>query len=141
MIESFRQRILPAVALQTADVYSFIVPTTGIKELNVHLSNVGTGTPVGVWKFQVSDDPAADADFWYEQRTGSRLGTSGTAAWVTLDDPTTIHGDSLTLGGGVAQASDVPVVLGLGGYFRVWYDFTSGGTASSLGTVDVAAKG
>lgn len=138
---SFRMRALNGVALTTADVYGFIIPTTDIKELDVHVRNVGTGTPVGTWKFQFSNDPQAMADFWAEQKSGTALGSSSTAAWVAVDDPTTVHGDALLLGGGSAQASNVSFVLGLGGCFRVWYDYTSGGSAASLGTVDVVGKG
>ena len=135
--DSFRMRVVNGVAL-TADRYSFIVPTTGIKELNVHWRNTATGTPVGVLKFQVSNDPQAEADMWTEQQTASALGASATSVWVTLTTPTTVHGTGLNVNG--ANATDVAFVLGLGAYFRVWFDFTSDGAASSA-TCDVDCKG
>lgn len=138
--EDYSVRLLDGIALTSADVYGFICRTMPGKEVSVHVRNVGTGTPVGVWKFQISNDPAAESEFWTEQKSGTRIGSSSTAKWVALDDPTTVHGDSLTLGGGGAQGSVVSFVDGLGRYFRVWYDYTSGGSAASLGTVDVTVK-
>jgi hypothetical protein len=139
--QDYRVKLLDGVALTAADVYSYILPTTANKELNVQLWNVGTGTPVGVWKFQFCNDAQAEADFWTEQKTATRLGASSTAKWVDISAPATVHGSSLTIGGGVAQNSDVPFVLGLGGYFRAWYDYTSGGSAASLGYVVANGKG
>lgn len=140
MIDNPTVTLLNGVALVTADVYSFIYRATTSKEINVQVSNVGTGTPIGVWRFDLSDDPAVESEFWTEQRTGTRLGSGSAAKWIPIDDPTVVQGDSLTLAAAADQKSSVAFVLGLGTYFRVWYDITSGGSASSLGTVRLHAK-
>ena len=139
-LDAFTVKVLDAVALTTADVYGFIIPTMSAKEIMVEVENVGTGTPIGTWSFQFSNDPQAMAEFWTEQRTGTRIGASSTAVWVAIDAPATVHGDSLTLAAAASQKSAVSFVLGLGGCFRVWYDYTSGGSAASLGTARVCVK-
>jgi hypothetical protein len=135
--DSFDGTFLDGVALVTADVYSFIIPTRGVEELNIQVRCVGTGTPVGLWSFQFSNDPVAQNEYWNEQYTRTRIGASTAAIWVPIDAPTTVHGDSLTLGGGAAQNSVVALALGNASWTRVWYDYTSGGSTASLAYVRV----
>ncbi len=139
--DDFTVTVLNAVPLVTADVYSYIFPVRQAKEVNIQVGNLAGNTPVGVWKFDMSNDPQTEADFWTEQQTGTRLGTSSTAKWVPVDDPTVVQGDSLTLAANAVQNSQVAFVLGLGAFMRVWYDITSGGNSSSVGTVRATVKG
>lgn len=134
-LDSFRVDLAPSKLVLTATRYSFIVPTQRIKEINFQVSCVGTGSPVGTWSWEGSDDPLANNDYWKEQQTASILGASVTGSFVALTTPTTVHGSALAITGSSATKSEVAWVLGLPDFMRAVFTYTSGGSAASLASV------
>lgn len=132
-IYAFRMVASPTAAL-TATRYSFIIPTTRIRELGIELGCVGTGSPVGTWSFEGSNDPAAVADFNSEQKTGTILGSSATGKFTAIT-ASTVYGSALAITGASATNTYAAFVLGLPGYMRCLFTYTSGGSASSTAYV------
>lgn len=123
----------------TADLYSEIFDTRFSRHNRFQLEAPNTGTPVGVFKVQVCEEPEkARADV-----ANSVYGTpaSETAQWTEVEIPEEgVHG----LGSGQAWAAgtvtwDGAAALNLwidlqdtGALVRVFWDYTSGGNGSSL---------
>ena len=138
----------PAVAM-TADRYTYPVDCrrwTG--DCSFQIIGVETGTPVGVFKFQGSNDEAVANDLAFVSGSGPLYGTSSeTAKWTTLTLPSTavIHGAtaafSITLPGtdiaynGTAALNATVILQPTMRWMRLWFDYTSGGSAASLLTV------
>ncbi len=132
--------LLASVAF-TADRTSNVLRCLGATLARFWLSGVQTGTPVGVFKVQGSDDPRVEDDI---------LRGTSTATWVELEVPeTAVHG----LGTGQAWASGTITWDGTNAlqllvllehpplYLRVFADYTSGGNGSSLIVVRGSKRG
>lgn len=134
----FYAKLLDA-GVPTADLYSAIFDAPYSRHARFQLEGATTGTPVGVIKVQVCEEPEkARADV-----VAGVYGTpaSETAQWTEVEIPEeAVHG----LGSGQAWSAgtvtwDGTAALNLwidlqdtGALMRVWYDSTSGGTAGSL---------
>ena len=112
------------------------------------IKGVETGTPVGVFKFQMSEDPRVENDLrgFYEGGTTVYGTASETALWtlITLPEGAIIHGTGHTAPTLPATeiAYDGTAALNIMLNFstvpcriRCWFDYTSGGSASSLLTI------
>ena len=128
--ESFRVNLLPAAPALDVTRYSFIVPTTRIKELSFEFGTNGTGTTHGTWSFEGSDDPAAEADRWTEQTSGTVIGSSATAKWVAITAGT-VYGSALAVNSAAATKSYVAFALGVPAYMRMLWTVVDGGTGSN----------
>ncbi len=129
----------------TADAYSDWIPCKGFSEVNVHISWVGAGSPVGSWKVEVSNDPIIRK----EQDRMVNVGSSGmgvpsvrgaNSAAKKIDITSGISpviGTGFTVSGGSDGETMFSLSGGVPRFFRVWFDYTSGGSAASLGKVYV----
>jgi hypothetical protein len=129
--------LLSAVAANSLDVSrtSSILDCAGAEYFRAHIDGVTTGTPVGVWRCEGSDDPQVLLDV--------ARGTTA-AKWVTLEIPDgAVHG--LTTGQAHASgdvswdgtnALNVAILLkDPMRFMRVKWVRTSGGSSASLATV------
>lgn len=119
-----------ANAAMTADRYSDWLDTRGMSEITFHLSWIGTGTPVGAWKVEVSNDPLCRVELEKEPKV---TGASSAAKKVDITSSVTpIHGSSFTVSGGTNGETFFALTGGLPRFVRVWFDHSGGGSAASL---------
>jgi len=131
----------------TADRYSQPLDCRrGATTARFQISFPATGTPVGVFKFQMSEDPRVENDLAAISGNTPLYGTSSeTAKWVLVTLPSTavIHGDAtgsfaITLPGEEIATDGSAAVEAMVNFstvpcrMRLWFDYTSGGTSSSL---------
>lgn len=133
----------PPVAM-TADRYSYPIDCRGGQQVAAfQLIGVETGTPVGTFKFQVSEDMNVENDL-----ARGIYGTSAeTAKWTTVTLPATaiIHGLSAAFTITLPDdeiAYDGTLALNAWIAFscparrvRCWFDYSSGGGAAALLTI------
>jgi hypothetical protein len=126
-------QLLASIAL-TADRRSAVLDCGSARLAEFTLTGVETGTPVAVIKVEGSDDPRVELD---------RLRGTTTATWVEQEIPEgAVHG----LGSGQAWSAGTVTWNGAAAlaiklqlehptrYMRVFFDYTSGGSAASLVT-------
>ena len=112
----------------TADFYSQWIDTRGMTELTFHLTNVATGSPVGVWKVEVTNDPLVA-----KEKAKEPIVTGASSAAKLIDISSSIsplYGTGLTVSG--ANNTFFALTGGLPRFVRIWFDYSSGGSASSL---------
>lgn len=129
---------LAAVAL-TATRYSKWVRSNGLYELAFQVGSVGTGSPVGVWSFQGSNDPVISTEHQVEVLTGTAIGASSVAETFAMPTDDVI-GDSLSITGSSATKSYIAWDAGLPRYVRAVFTYGSGGSAASLGHVYASGR-
>ncbi len=132
MTRIHHNRLFTNVAM-TADRYSPWIELPAGGDANFHVWWAGTGTPVGVIKVELSNDPLIEKEL---ERNIHGASSAAAKVDVTADvDP--IYGTGFTVGGGTAGSTMFAFTAGLARYARVWFDYTSGGSAASLanGTV------
>jgi hypothetical protein len=93
------------------------------------IHTLAAGSPVGAWGFEGSNDGQV-----VEREKLQGTAPASTAAKKFPIVASTVHGDALAVTGGVAFNSFV-IFVDLPRYVRVWFDYTSGGSAASLATV------
>lgn len=132
-------------AVMTADRYSQWIKCDH-QDVNVHIAWVGTGTPVGTWKVELSNDPVI-AQEKARIKNGSDVlngqpivsGAASVAVKVDISSSITpIFGTGFTVSGGTTGGTMFALTAGMARFFRVWFDHNSGGSAASLGSVWVA---
>lgn len=127
----------------TADRYSEWIATDGFTDINVHITWVGTGTPVGSWKIELSNDPVIATEQARHVGVGSSgmgvpsvRGASSTAKVVDISSSISpVFGTGFSASGGVTGSTMFALTAGVSRYFRVWFDHSSGGSAASLAKV------
>lgn len=145
------KQIFTNVAM-TADRYSDWVDTRGASAATIHLFWAGSGTPVGAFKIEFSQDPVIikeQARIAGEEGAGTvgvatKRGSTSAAKKVDVTsviDPSAIVGTGFTVSGG----SDGSTMLSIDSpprWVRVFFDYTSGGSAASLlqGTVNLSGE-
>lgn len=91
----------------------------------------GTGSPVGTFSFQGSNDRTAVELI---RNLGTAPNLTDAAKKFTILTPTTVHGSALAITGSSPSDSFV-IFADLPRYLRLIYTFTSGGSAASIATV------
>lgn len=119
---------LAAEAL-TATRYTHWVRADKHKECGFAIHCPATGSPVGTWSVQGSNDPLIGEELRLQVH-----GASSAAKKFTLTT-NTVHGSALANTTGAAQDSFVALTQGLPRWVRLVYTYVSGGTVASLPTV------
>lgn len=123
----------------TADRYSQWV-RADLADLNIHLFWTGSGSPVGAFKVELSNDPIimAEKDRIVNGAASgnggpSVSGASSAAKKVDITASITpVYGTGLTVTGGADGSTMFALTAGQARWFRIFFDHSSGGTSASL---------
>jgi hypothetical protein len=119
----------------TADRYTQWVACNQLRELGFAIFTPGTGSPVGTFSLEGSNDSRV-----VERERASGVAPSATTAKKFPITPTVVHGSPLAITGSAAQATYVTMSGGLPRYLRVKFAWTSGGTTGSVPTISTAGR-
>lgn len=120
----------------TADRYTQWASTHNLQEMGFAIHTPGTGSPVGAFSFEGSNDHRV-----IERERASGVAPASSAAKKFPLTIGTVHGSPLSITGSSAQSSYVALSGGLPEYVRVKYTSGSGGTTGSVPSIFTSGRG
>lgn len=121
----------------TADRYTQWVSTHMLESIGFAIHTPGTGSPVGTFSFEGSNDQRVVE----RERAVGTAPSASAAKKFAMADPAVVNGDPLAITGAVAQSTFVAFSQGLPQYLRVKYTSGSGGSAASVPTIFTSGWG
>lgn len=120
----------------TATRYTNWVRCNQLNEVGFAIHTLGTGSPVGVFSFEGSNDGDQ-----IDREYVAGVAPSASAAKKFAITGGTVQGDSLSITGSSPSNSYVPFVGGIPRFLRVKFTYASGGSASSVPYIFTSGRG